>query len=416
LKASRIILGYIKINRGEIMRLNYRILTVISGVLITFIQPEITKAICSNNQVDGSAEKITVLINSKEPGSGVIIKRTGNTYTVLTAYHVVKNPKFKYEILTVDKQTHQVNYQTVKRLANNIDLAILEFTSHQNYQIAKLSNSEKIKRRTKLYVSGYPVKTGAIKASIYDCRDGKVIDNLTKNSINNNGYNLIYDNPTLTGMSGGAVLNDAKQLIGIHGRGEGATDITSDAINPDVGIIKSGRNLGIPSSVFLPLLTRIGVNVDMSSPTEEIVTTGNNTDKLEELLSQGNWKEADQETKSLLFAMTQSSNTINEQGISRLSCTSLSRINQMWKTNSQGRFGFTVQAQKWKSLFGTKFEPTNEHFEDFATEVGWRYRGRFLHNDKINYSLNAPLGHLPRLFLDGPIWGKFIAYLDSCKI
>ncbi|WP_300002041.1 GUN4 domain-containing protein [Anabaena sp. AL09] len=398
------------------MRLNYRILTVISGVLITFIQPEITKAICSNNQVDGSAEKITVLINSKEPGSGVIIKRTGNTYTVLTAYHVVKNPKFKYEILTVDKQTHQVNYQTVKRLANNIDLAILEFTSHQNYQIAKLSNSEKIKRRTKLYVSGYPVKTGAIKASIYDCRDGKVIDNLTKNSINNNGYNLIYDNPTLPGMSGGAVLNDAKQLIGIHGRGEGATDITSDAINPDVGIIKSGRNLGIPSSVFLPLLTRIGVNVDMSSPTEEIVTTGNNTDKLEELLSQGNWKEADQETKSLLFAMTQSSNTINEQGISRLSCTSLSRINQMWKTNSQGRFGFTVQAQKWKSLFGTKFEPTNEHFEDFATEVGWRYRGRFLHNDKINYSLNAPLGHLPRLFLDGPIWGKFIAYLDSCKI
>ena len=294
------------------MRLNYRILTVISGVLITFIQPEITKAICSNNQVDGSAEKITVLINSKEPGSGVIIKRTGNTYTVLTAYHVVKNPKFKYEILTVDKQTHQVNYQTVKRLANNIDLAILEFTSHQNYQIAKLSNSEKIKRRTKLYVSGYPVKTGAIKASIYDCRDGKVIDNLTKNSINNNGYNLIYDNPTLPGMSGGAVLNDAKQLIGIHGRGEGATDITSDAINPDVGIIKSGRNLGIPSSVFLPLLTRIGVNVDMSSPTEEIVTTGNNTDKLEELLSQGNWKEADQETKSLLFAITQSSNTINE--------------------------------------------------------------------------------------------------------
>jgi serine protease Do len=406
----------VEINRGEIMRLNYRILTVISGVLIAFIQPGITKAICSNNQVDGSAEKITVLINSKEPGSGVIIKRTGNTYTVLTAYHVVKNPKFKYEILTVDKQTHQVNYQTVKRLANNIDLAILEFTSHQNYQIAKLSNSEKIKRRTKLYVSGYPVKTGAIKASIYDCRDGKVIDNLTKNSINNNGYNLIYDNPTLPGMSGGAVLNDAKQLIGIHGRGEGATDITSDAINPDVGIIKSGRNLGIPSSVFLPLLTRIGVNVDMSSPTEEIVTTGNNTDKLEELLSQGNWKEADQETKSLLFAMTQSSNTINEQGISRLSCTSLSRINQMWKTNSQGRFGFTVQAQKWKSLFGTKFEPTNEHFEDFATEVGWRYRGRFLHKDKINYSLNAPLGHLPRLFLDGPIWGKFIAYLDSCKI
>ncbi|MFM7406445.1 MAG: GUN4 domain-containing protein [Cuspidothrix sp.] len=398
------------------MRIYYRIITVISGVLITFIQPEVTKATCSNNQVDGSAEKITVLINSQKPGSGVIIKRNGNTYTVLTAYHVVENPKFKYEILTADKQTYQVKYQTVKRLANDIDLAILEFTSYQNYQIAKLSNPEKIKRATKVYVAGYPMKTGAIKAFVYDCRDGKVIYNFNKTSINNNGYDLIYNSPTLPGMSGGAVLNDAQQVIAIHGRAEGATDITSDAINSDVGTIKSGRNLGIPSNIFLPLLTRIGVNIEVISPTEEIVTAGNNTDRLEELLSQGNWKEADQETKSLLFAMTQSSNTINEKGISRLSCTSLSRINQMWKTNSQGRFGFTVQAQKWKNLFGNKFEPTDQNFADFATELGWLYRGRYIYNEEINYSKDAPIGHLPKLFLDGPIWGKFIAYLDSCKI
>jgi serine protease Do len=398
------------------MRLKHGIVTVIIGVVIAFIQPEVTKAICSNNQVDGSGEKITVLINSKEPGSGVIIKKNGNNYTVITAYHVVKNPNLKYEIVTPDKQIHQLNYQTVKRLANNIDLAILEFTSYQNYQIAKFSSSEQIKRRTKVYVSGYPVKTGAIKASIYDCRDGKVIDNLNKTSINNNGYNLIYDNPTLPGMSGGAVLNDGKQVIAIHGRGEGATDITSDAINSDIGTIKSGRNLGIPSNIFLPLLTRIGVNVEVSSPTKEIVTAGNNTDRLEELLSQSNWKEADQETKSLLFAMSQSSNSINEQGISRLSCTSLSRINQMWKTNSQGKFGFTVQAQKWKNLFPNKFESTNQNFADFATELGWRYRGRYIYNEEINYSTDAPIGHLPKLFLDGPIWGKFIAYLDSCKI
>lgn len=398
------------------MNIKYKILTVISGVLITFIQSEVAKAICSNTKVDRIAEKITVLINSRNPGSGVIINKKGNVYTVLTAYHVVDDPKLKYEILTADKQRHQFNYETVKPLANNLDLAILEFTSDEDYQVAKFSNSEKIKRGTKVYVAGYPVKTGAIKSSIYDCRDGKVIENIGKTYINNDGYNLSYDNPTLPGMSGGAVLNDAKQVIAIHGRGEGATEIIPDPINRDVATIKSGRNSGIPSSIFIPLLIRIGVSIDIISPTDTIANSSTNTDKLEEFLSQGSWKEADQETKSLLLAMSQSSNIINEKGISRLSCTSLSKISQMWKTSSQGRFGFTVQLQKWKELFGSKFESNNQNFADFATELGWRYRGRYIPNEDINYSTDAPVGHLPKLFLDGPIWGKFIAYLDSCKI
>jgi hypothetical protein len=89
---------------------------------------------------------------------------------------------------------------------------------------------------------------------------------------------------------------------------------------------------------------------------------------------------------------------------------------KIWQTQSQGRFGFSAQAQKWKSLFGNKFEPTNEHFEDFATDLGWRYRGRYLSNNQLKYSLDAPKGYLPRAFLDGPVWGNFIAYFDGCKI
>jgi hypothetical protein len=111
-----------------------------------------------------------------------------------------------------------------------------------------------------------------------------------------------------------------------------------------------------------------------------------------------------------------SGSSLNDKTISRLSCENLSAINRVWQNKSQGRFGFSVQAQTWKSLFGSKFEPTNEHFEDFATDLGWRYRGRYLYGDQLKYSLEAPKGHLPRAFLDGPVWGKFVAYLDSCKI
>jgi tetratricopeptide (TPR) repeat protein len=86
------------------MNYKYTIPTAIIGLSIAFLQPPAAKAICSNDQVDATAEKITVLIDSPEPGSGVIIKKEGNTYTVLTANHVVKNQNFKYAIVTPDKQ------------------------------------------------------------------------------------------------------------------------------------------------------------------------------------------------------------------------------------------------------------------------------------------------------------------------
>ena len=97
------------------MNYKYIIPTAIIGLSIAFSQPQAAKAICSNAQVDTIAEKITVLIDIPDPGSGVIIKKEGNTYTVLTANHVVENRNFKYTIVTPDKQRYPLNYQTVKR-------------------------------------------------------------------------------------------------------------------------------------------------------------------------------------------------------------------------------------------------------------------------------------------------------------
>ena len=234
------------------MNYKYTIPTAIIGLSIAFVQPQVAKAICSNSQVDATAEKITVLIDSQEPGSGVIIKKEGNTYTVLTAYHVVKNQNFKYTIVTPDEQRYPLNYQTVKQLSNKIDLAVLQFTSNKDYQVAKLGNSDTLTRRTNVYVAGFPKATAAVKLSIYDCRGGQVIANATQVTADN-GYNLIYDNATLFGMSGGAVLNDQEEVIGIHGRGEESSDVDIDKINSSVATVKSGRNSGIPIKIFMEL-------------------------------------------------------------------------------------------------------------------------------------------------------------------
>jgi tetratricopeptide (TPR) repeat protein len=235
------------------MNYKYTIPAAIIGLSIAFLQPQAAKAICKNNQqIDKIAEKITVLIDSPEPGSGVIIKKEGNTYTVLTAFHVVKNRNFQYAIVTLDGQRYSLNYQTVKQLSNKIDLAVLQFTSSKIYEVAKLGNSDILERRTNVYVAGFPKATANVKLSFYDCRDGQVIANASQVTVDN-GYNLIYDNPTLSGMSGGAVLNDQGEVIAIHGQGEGSIDIAFDKINTSSATVKSGRNSGIPIKIFMEL-------------------------------------------------------------------------------------------------------------------------------------------------------------------
>ncbi|WP_390802631.1 tetratricopeptide repeat-containing S1 family peptidase [Aphanizomenon flos-aquae] len=167
-------------------------------------------------------------------------------------------------MVTPDNQRYQLNYQTVKRLDNNIDLAILQFTSKKDYQVAKIGNSDEVKRLINVHVAGFPRQTGGVRKSIYDCRSGRVIDNLPENI--DSGYNLFYDNPTLGGMSGGAVLNDQGEVIEIHGQGEESNDVDIDRINSSVAIVKSGRNSGIPINTFLRLSARNGVDVGVRFP------------------------------------------------------------------------------------------------------------------------------------------------------
>lgn len=90
--------------------------------------------------IRGIAEKITVRIDyGNQNGSGVIIAKDGNIFHVLTAYHVVENADHKYEIITPDGLIYSLDYTTVKKIDNS-DLAILQFQSDVNYDIAILAN------------------------------------------------------------------------------------------------------------------------------------------------------------------------------------------------------------------------------------------------------------------------------------
>ena len=71
----------------------------------------------------------TVKIDQTGDGSGVIVGRSGDTYTVLTNWHVVKNPG-TYVIVTADSRRHSPSQ--VQRLGN-LDIAVLTFTSDVAY-------------------------------------------------------------------------------------------------------------------------------------------------------------------------------------------------------------------------------------------------------------------------------------------
>jgi len=208
----------------------YGLSAALIGISIALVQSQEIAAL-PGADVGKVARKITVLIDSKNYiGSGVIIQRQENTYYVLTAKHVVAI-KDKYAIVTADGKRHQVNYSSVRKLPG-VDLAVLQFTSNEEYTVAEYGDSDAATVGTTTYVAGFP-QVGANLERDFRFTPGQVSSRPSQPY--EGGYAVEYTNLTYPGTSGGPVLDENGHLIGIHGRG-----LTDDDAN------KLGLNLGIP--------------------------------------------------------------------------------------------------------------------------------------------------------------------------
>jgi tetratricopeptide (TPR) repeat protein len=224
-------------------------------------------------QIAAIAEKITVRIDGQAPGSGVLFARQGQTYYVLTAAHVVATAD-EYDIVTPDGQKYRLNYALVKTLAG-VDLAIVQFNSSRTYDLAKLGDSSLMRRGMNTYVSGWPATGTELTRSNLQFQPGLI--SASSQARQDNGYGLVYSNNTLPGMSGGAVLNDQGEVIGIHGRGEAERLQQTD--NSEV-VVKLGFNQGVPINTFLALAPQTGLPLGLRNVQPVVATASQNADDL----------------------------------------------------------------------------------------------------------------------------------------
>jgi len=212
------------------------------------------------------ARETTVLIEGASQGSGVIIARSGKTYYVATAEHVIRQSG-SYSLQTYDGKQHQLSSNAVKVL-RGVDLAVLEFTSDRNYRVARLANSDLLygveSTSTPIYTAGFPAKTSN-KPRRYVLSQGQIMRNSPGDMAE--GYSLFYTNATLPGMSGGPILDADGRVVGIHGRGFSEPVVNDDGVEL---LVRYEVSLGVPINTLLQLASQTGMRlpfqIDSSAP------------------------------------------------------------------------------------------------------------------------------------------------------
>jgi tetratricopeptide (TPR) repeat protein len=247
-------------------RSSWLVTAALVGINVALVQQAATAK--SAEEVGSIATAITVEIKSTNPpdlGSGILLQRQQDVYTLLTAKHVVKD----YAILTIktsDGAIHKSLPGSIRKSENNLDLAILKFRSSKNYSLVNIGTSKTLKRGSTVYVAGFPkaVDETVISTGLLNFTDGKVTGVAAKG--NSSGYSLIYGNQTLPGMSGGPVLNENGELVAIHGQGERD------------GEQKTGRNLGIVVERFGAVALAMGIQLDQPVAAPAPSSVANATD------------------------------------------------------------------------------------------------------------------------------------------
>ncbi|MEH2068935.1 MAG: GUN4 domain-containing protein [Nostoc sp.] len=122
--------------------------------------------------------------------------------------------------------------------------------------------------------------------------------------------------------------------------------------------------------------------------------------KLQNLLRQYKWQEADIETAKLMLQVMGKNdwNEVYKEDILNFSCEAFHKIDRLWRQYSNGYFGFSVQQSIWNEIGGQIDYETEKRLAD---RLGWRREGNWLDYEQLTFKLSpaTPIGHLPAKWL-----------------
>jgi hypothetical protein len=140
---------------------------------------------------------------------------------------------------------------------------------------------------------------------------------------------------------------------------------------------------------------------------------------LKNLLAAKKWRESNDETRRLMLQAVNRDKQgwLTVEDINNIPCWDLKTIDDLWKQASNGRFGFSVQ---YPIFVDTGNKPGRlmapDAYDKFGTQVGWRQNNEWiLFKENLNYSLDAPIGHLPNPRDEYQINGGRLEYTNLTK-
>ena len=218
-------------------------------------------------QVKNEARAIAVkVISGYGAGSGILIKKQDQTYIILTNNHVLAVGE-SHRIQTPDGKIYQGGLLRNQSFEGN-DLVLLQFKSANEYAVARLASSP-VAVGDEVFAAGFPGQEAADKRA-FEFLSGSISFLCPKALAG--GYQIGYSNPVSKGMSGGPLLNNRGEVVGINGMHAyplwGDPYVFKDGSKPDLP-----RDLMVQSSWAIPIETFVQLgnkptgNVRSYSPT-----------------------------------------------------------------------------------------------------------------------------------------------------
>jgi Trypsin-like peptidase domain/TPR repeat/Tetratricopeptide repeat len=228
----------------------------ILGIGFALIQVHNSQAL-SPIEIKKIAQSITILIQNTHDsswGAGVIIRRDHQTYTVLTARHVIEG-ETALKLTLPDGKIYAVEEQSIRTLPN-VDLALIQFDSNHSYGVARMDSTKNNLVDSLSCLAGFPALTTTQPKPSFYFNCGQVSVN-SMHSLGD-GYALGYSNLVLPGMSGGPVLDKHGKLIGIGGYSTTQLSKLQSFQHPeDSASSIYGTSYAVPINTFLGLVPQI---------------------------------------------------------------------------------------------------------------------------------------------------------------